>query len=153
IRLGTGAKLGAIHSNMNLGAQQNTDRDLDVALLNEYHFFQIQVEENGTEEVRFTRDGSFYLQPMNNGNDVALVTKNGHPVGGENGRIQFSTTVVESIQIEADGTIMVQRENGQSEFVGRLSIAEINRPRLMESVGENQYRLSNLDELGIALQD
>src|SRR5690625_1518720 len=45
IRLGTGARLGAINSDLSLGAIKTTDRDLDVVLLNKNHYFQIQVEE------------------------------------------------------------------------------------------------------------
>lgn len=152
IRSGTGARLGAIHQNMMLGAIQNTERDLDAALLNEHHFFQVQVVENGVEEVRYTRDGSFYLQPVNNGAELVLVTKDGHPVVGENGPIQFAAHHINNIHIAGDGSITVQRGE-QNENVGRLAVAAIDRPRLLEAAGNNQFRLPDLAAMGINFAD
>lgn len=149
IRTGTGARLGAINSNLSLGAIQNTERDLDTVLLNENHYFQIEVEANGQREVRYTRDGSFYLQPV--GDDVVLVTKDGHPVFGENGPIQFANQF-DAIEINADGSVHVKRGN-QQEQVGTIAIAEINRPRLLEATGDNLFRLPNLEALGLNFDD
>src|SRR5690625_900139 len=101
IRIGSGARLGTINNNLSLGSIQQTDRALDTVLLNENHFYQIQVDENGEQNIRYTRDGSFYLQPVNNGADVMLVTKDGHPVIGTNGPIQFAANF-DSIHIAED---------------------------------------------------
>lgn len=59
LRMGTGARLGAINPQMEVGSMQTTDRDLDVALEDPTHFFQVSVEEDGEEITQFTRDGSF----------------------------------------------------------------------------------------------
>jgi flagellar basal-body rod protein FlgG len=147
IRVGSGARLGAIHPNMLPGVMQETDRDLDVALHQPHHFFQIQGENDG-EEIRYTRDGSFYLQPVNNGTEVMLVTKDGSPVLGENGRIQFSASV-QGVEILNDGTIFVQQGSEKID-AGRLAVAAIDRVRLLESMGNNVFRLPagfNLDDL------
>lgn len=149
IRLGTGARLGAINSDLSLGAIKTTDRDLDVVLLNKNHYFQIQVEENGEQEVRYTRDGSFYLQPV--GDEVVLVTKDGHPVYGATGPIRFANNF-DSIQIADDGSVSVRR-GSQEEYVGTIAIAEINRPRILETTGDNLFRLPNLAELGLNFDD
>src|SRR5699024_1986018 len=85
IRLGSGARLGAINNQLALGSMQRTGRSLDTALKNAHHFFQVSVIENGEEQIRYTRDGSFYLQPINDGEQLVLVTKEGHPVQGTNG--------------------------------------------------------------------
>src|SRR5690625_2534257 len=151
IRIGTGARLGAINSNLSLGSIQTTDRALDTVLLNENHFYQIEVEENGQEEIRYTRDGSFYLQPINNGASVVLVTKDGDPVYGVNGPIQFAADV-DSIDINENGGVVVTRGN-DTELVGTLAIAQINRSRLLEATGENLFRLPDLAELGIDFND
>lgn len=145
IRVGAGARLGAINHNLSLGSVQTTDRDLDTMLLNENHFFQIQVEENGEQEVRYTRDGSFYLQPV--GEDAILVTKDGHPVYGANGPIQFRANF-DSIHITENGEVFVKRGT-QNEYAGTVAIAEINNPRILEASGDNLFRLPNLAALGL----
>lgn len=149
IRVGSGARLGAINSNLSLGAIQTTERDLDAVLRNENHYFQIEVEENGVQEMRYTRDGSFYLQPV--GNDVILVTKDGHPVYGMNGPIRFARNF-DSIQLNDNGAIIVKR-GAQYENVGTLAIAEINRPRILEATGDNLFQLPNLAALGLNFND
>src|SRR5699024_5677574 len=87
VRIGSGAKLGSITNNFTPGVNSETGRALDTALPESNHFYQIQVTENGTNETRYTRDGAFYLSPINNEQAVMLTTKYGHPVIGENGPI------------------------------------------------------------------
>lgn len=150
IREGIGARLGAVNSNTQLGSIQETDRDLDSVLLNEQHYFQVQVEENGQQEIQYTRDGSFYLQPVANGTDMMLVTSEGHPVQGTNGVIQFSADQVDHLQIADNGDIIVQRA-GENEVVGSLAITNIPMSRSLETVGENRFRVPEGIELeGIA---
>lgn len=144
IRVGTGARLGAINSNLSIGSIQTTERDLDAVLLDEKHYFQIEVEEIGEQQIRYTRDGSFYLQPV--GDEVVLVTKDGHPVLGVDGPIQFANNF-DSIQIGDDGSINVKRGN-ETDIVGTLAVAEVIRPRVLETTGDNLFRLPDLAALG-----
>ena len=150
IRVGTGARIGAIHHQLSLGAVQTTNRDLDTMLMNEHDFFQVLVEENGVEEIRYTRDGAFYLTPVND-NEVMLVTRDGHPVIGTNGPIQFAGNF-DSIHIAEDGSIVVKRGE-QNEVVGTLAVVRIERSRLLEAAGDNLFRFPDLAELGYALGD
>ncbi|MUK89684.1 flagellar hook-basal body complex protein [Ornithinibacillus sp. L9] len=145
IRVGSGAKLGSINIDLSLGAIKETGRSLDVALQQSNHLFQIQVTENDVTETRYTRDGSFYLSPMDN-NQVMLTTKDGHPVLGANGPIVFADGFDE-ISISENGLINVRRGN-QTELVGELETVEAIRPRLLEATGDNNFRLPNLAELG-----
>lgn len=151
VRVGSGARLGQVSSNLAVGTIADTGRPLDVALQEKNHLFQIQVTENGATERLYTRDGAFYLQPMENSNDVMLVTKDGHPVLGENGPIIVQDGF-DDISIESDGAILVHRGN-QSMVAGRLSIVEAVYPQLLESDGNNAFRMPNLDELGYTLND
>jgi len=152
IREGIGAQLGATHVNTGIGAIQETNRELDVALLQENHFFQVQAEHNGQQEVQYTRDGSFYLQPIGNGQNMMLVTKDGLPVLGENGAaIQFSGNNVQQLHINENGNIIVQRA-GQNEVVGTLAISEAILPRSLEAVGDNQFRIPENVELNDVIQ-
>lgn len=149
IRVGTGARLGAIHENMSLGSIQNTGRDLDIALQQPNHFFQLTVETDGVEEIHYTRDGSFYLQPINNGEDVVIVNSDGHPLIGNNGSIQFAANNITGMNITSDGMITVNR-NGQTEQVGRISIVQIDQSRVLEESGNNLYTLPDLEGLNMA---
>lgn len=151
IRIGSGAKLGSINSNFSLGSIKETDRDLDVALLEKNHAFQIQVSEDGQTETQYTRDGSFYLSPVNNNQSVMLTTTDGHPVLGENGPIIMDAGF-DAIDIRANGEIYVQYGN-QTELAGRIAIVEVVRPTLLEAVGGNLFRLPNIAELGFNLED
>src|SRR5690606_28463619 len=110
----------------------------------------VLVQENGAEEIRYTRDGAFYLTPVNE-NEVMLVTRDGHPVYGTNGPIQFNRNF-DSIYITENGSVVVTR-GGQNETVGTLAIVRIERSRLLEAVGDNLYRFPNLNELGYNLAD
>lgn len=148
IRIGSGARLGAINSNMNAGNIVTTDRMLDTALLRENYFYQIQVTENNVTEIRYTRDGAFYLSPINDNGDLMLVTKDGHPVLGANGPIVIEPGF-DSIQIQNNGQIIVSR-NGQTETADSLSVVEITRPRILEAAGNNMFRLPDLAALGYA---
>ncbi|MFD2044453.1 flagellar hook-basal body protein [Ornithinibacillus salinisoli] len=150
VRVGSGAKLGSVNIDLSLGAIKETGRALDVALQESNHLFQIQVTENGVTETQYSRDGSFYLSPMEN-NQVMLTTKDGHPVLGANGPIVFADGF-DDITIGDNGLINVSR-GGQSELVGELSTVEAVRPRLLEAAGDNNFRLPNLDELGYAFDE
>lgn len=145
IRIGTGARLGSINNNLSLGAIKNTDRALDTLLLNKNYFYQIQ----GENEIQYTRDGAFYLQPVNNGEEVVLVTKDGDPVIGLNGPIQFAANF-DAIHIENNGVITVKRGT-ENEQVGALSVVEILRSRSLEAVGDNLFRIP--DGAGINVND
>lgn len=151
IREGIGARLGGIHHNLQIGSIQETGRELDNVLLNEQHYFQVQADYNGQEEVQYTRDGAFYLQAVGDGSDMMLVTKEGLPVLGENGVIQFSGEEVDRLHIDENGDIIVQRA-GQTEVVGTLAIVEATLPRALESVGENQFRIPQEFELNDIFQ-
>src|SRR5690625_1746011 len=146
IRVGTGAKLGSTNNKLAIGAMQTTERSLDTMLLNENHFYQINVARDGVDEIRYTRAGAFYVTPMDDGQNVQLVTSEGYPVYGENGPIQFNAEF-DAIHINERGEVLVTY--GTNEInVGRLAIVEITRPRLLQAVGENAFRLPDLDQLG-----
>jgi flagellar basal-body rod protein FlgG len=141
IRLGSGARLGHTNINFSQGSLQQTDRNLDVALLEDNQFFQISVTENGATETRYTRAGNFYLSPMDNG-QVMLVSSDGNPVLGANGPILLEDNM-EALEIGENGQVMVTR-NGVATQEAQLSVVQAIRPRLLESTGDNLYRLSEL---------
>lgn len=145
VRVGSGAELGHTNRNTSLGALKETGRELDTALRNENQFFQVQVTENGEPETRYTRDGAFYLSPTTDQQAVMLTTKDGHPVMGENGPIQFEDGF-DAISIQQDGQIVIRRGD-QSAVAGTLAIAETDRPQVLEATGGNMYELPDLEGL------
>lgn len=151
IRVGSGAKLGSINANLQLGSLRETGRSLDTALLETNHFFQVEATENGVTETRYTRDGAFYLAPVNNNQQVMLVDQNGNSVLGVNGPIRIASGF-DDISIQPDGQILVKRGD-QTENVGALAIVEALRPDLLEAAGENAFRLPNIANTEVAFAD
>lgn len=151
LRLGTGSRVGSTNNNLALGAMQRTDRPLDTMLLQPNHFYQVRVQQGQTDEIRYTRSGNFHLSQTGNGNDVRLVTSDGNTVYGENGPIEFAGDF-DDIQINSRGEVWARYEDNEV-LVGRLAVVEITRPRLLEAVGENLFRLPNLEDLGYAFND
>src|SRR5699024_995228 len=129
-----------------------TERDLDTALRNEHHFYQVAVEKAGQEETQYTRDGAFYLQPVGNGEEVVIVTRDGHPVLGTNGPIQFSADF-DSLHVNETGDIIITRRGGGNELVGQFALVEIERSRTLEAAGDNFFRLPDLEELNLTVAD
>lgn len=148
IRIGSGAKLGSINPNLNQGSFQETDRKLDTALINPNTFYQIQVTENDTVENQLTRDGAFYLNPMNNNTTVMLTTSDGHPVLGTNNQPIELAEGFDAIDIQSNGEVLVKRGDVQG-VEGQISAMTAIRPRVLETTGENAFRLPNVAELGL----
>ncbi|MGJ9458170.1 flagellar hook-basal body protein [Oceanobacillus sp. CF4.6] len=146
IRVGSGAKLGSTNIDLSLGSILETDRVLDTALKQDNHLFQIQVNENGQENTLYTRDGSFFLSPVNNNQDLMLTTGNGNPVLGQNGPIVIAEGF-DSIDIRENGQIIVSR-GGQTAVEAQLAVVEAVRPRLLEAAGQNLFRLPDMENLG-----
>ncbi|MFC4024993.1 flagellar hook-basal body protein [Oceanobacillus longus] len=145
IRVGSGAKLGSTNIDLSLGSILETDRVLDTALKQDNHLFQIQVNENGQENTLFTRDGSFFLNPMNNNQDLMLTTGDGNAVLGQDGPIVIAEGF-DSIDIRENGQIIVSR-GGQTAVEAQLAVVEAVRPRLLEAAGQNLFRLPDMEEL------
>lgn len=153
IRVGSGAKLGAINNDFSIGSLQTTNRALDLALRNERHFFQIQTGEPGALETNYTRDGSFYLQPTSAGADAVMLTNgDGEPVLGQNGERIIIASGFEGIEVRDNGQIVVER-NGELQVVGAIGIVEITRPHLLEAAGGNLFRLPDAGELGYVMDE
>lgn len=147
IRVGTGAKLGAVHHDLSIGSMQQTDRKLDVALLNKDHYFQVAVQ--GEEGIHYSRDGRLHLNLE--GNQLTLVNGDGHAIIGANGPIRFSQDI-DDIDIRDNGNVYVT-ENGNTRLAGTIALTEIMRPRVLETAGNNLFRLPDLAGLNLNRND
>ncbi|WP_339148030.1 MULTISPECIES: flagellar hook-basal body protein [unclassified Sutcliffiella] len=131
IRMSSGAGLAQTKLNLTQGALKNTDRMLDFALAIEDQFFTVQVTENGQTSTQFTRNGVFYLSPINN-NEVMLVTAEGHPVLDSNEQPIVLPENVKDIKLQPEGVILAELNNGQA-IARELGMAQVIRPQMLEA--------------------
>ncbi len=152
IRYGVGAKLGQIQYNQKQGALQSTGRDLDFAFNTAKQFFTVLIPEgDGTREA-YTRQGNFYVSPMQNGNGM-LVNGDGYPVADSNGNaITFpNANAVKNFGLTAEGGLTITYNDGTG--LGQpieLAVTRFERPQFMEHLSATYFTLpDNLNELGV----
>ncbi|MGY3718037.1 flagellar hook-basal body protein [Sutcliffiella cohnii] len=140
IRIGVGAKLAQTQLQLTQGSMKPTERMLDFAFTTEDQFFAVQyTSETGQEEVRYTRNGSLYLSPINN-NEVMLVNSEGHPVLNTAGEtIVFPESITE-VQLQPGGTLTASLPNGGA-LASELAVAQIIRPQLLQAMGGSLFAL------------
>ncbi|MFT4416394.1 flagellar hook-basal body protein [Fredinandcohnia humi] len=155
IRQGVGARLGNTNVNMTQGNIKSTDRELDVAFTKANQFLQVLVEENGIQLPRYTRDGALYLSPVAGGtNQVALVNSSGSAVLDQDGDPIIFEDNFKELTISSNGILTVlPSEAGAPPQTFNLSVMEVRKPQLLESVGDNLFALPNLEDLGVAEEE
>lgn len=131
VRMSSGAGLAQTKLNLTQGALKNTDRMLDFALAKEDQFFTVQVTENGETSTQFTRNGVFYLSPINN-TEVMVVTAEGHPVLDSNEQSIILPDNVKEIKLQPEGVLLAELTNGQA-VARELGMAQVIRPQMLEA--------------------
>ena len=149
IRVGAGAGLGAINLNQLQGSMIETDRSLDAALTEENMFFQVNRVENGQQDTVYTRDGSFFLSPVEGGN-VALTTSDGHPIIGTEGPIEIQDEF-DAIELNDQGQLLVTRD-GEQAAEAELAVVEAVRPSALEAEGDNFFTVSGAADIDEIIQ-
>lgn len=140
--LGTGVEYNETFTIFSQGALKQTENPFDMALDGE-GFFSVSV--NGEE--RYTRNGTFLL------NDKGiLVTKDGHPVLGQNGEISIKKN---NFVIDEKGNVyqnavfsedperlvsMMENEWEDLELVDTLKIADFIRTRYLKKEGNSFWK-------------
>jgi flagellar basal-body rod protein FlgG len=148
IRQGVGAKLGQAQMILTQGSLKNTNRELDFALTNSKQFFKVLVQDGENNDVRYTRDGAFYISPTGNG-EALLVNGSGHPVLDENDNFITFPENVERFNLEGNGEVTVRDRNG-TETTFDLGIVQLEKPQFMEQFGGNLIGLpANMQNLGV----
>ncbi|MGP4079323.1 flagellar hook-basal body protein [Pseudalkalibacillus sp. R45] len=152
IRLGSGARVSGTALRLEQGGVVETGRALDVALLNPNVMFQIAKRlENNVEIIEYTREGSFYVTPVEgNPDQLQLTAANGDRIMGEDGPIEVPAGF-DSISISGNGTIQAKMPDGTVVDAGRLALAEVVRPQLLESSGDNRFRVEPGTAVGQAI--
>lgn len=143
IRTSSGAGLAQTKLNLTQGAMKSTGRMLDFAIAQENQFFTIQVNENGQNTTQFTRNGVFYLSPIND-SEVMLVTAQGHPVLDSNEEPIVLPENIQDIQLQPNGVISAVLTDGQS-IARELGVAHVMLPQKLESQGGSIYALPTAD--------
>ncbi|MFJ7734094.1 flagellar hook-basal body protein [Lysinibacillus sp. NPDC097231] len=148
IRYGSGAKIGQIQSNQKQGSLQTTNRDLDVAFTKSKQYFNILMPdgENGTKTV-YTRQGDFYLSPLNNGT-VMVVNADGYPLADSAGQAITLPENVKNFTVRDGGVLEASYPDGTS-IRTDLAVSEFQKPQLMEHISGAYVGLpNNLAQLG-----
>lgn len=152
IRYGTGARIAQTQMNWKLGAIQQTERQLDFALTTPKQYFNVLMPGENGEQTVYTRQGSFYITPMQDG-QLMLVNDDGYPIADENGLpITFGDDVA-SYSVQQGGVLQVQNNDGSSQTIN-LGITSMERPDLMEHISGTYIGLPrNMANLGVTEQD
>jgi flagellar basal-body rod protein FlgG len=153
IRQGVGAKLASTNIQLKQGPIMKSDRPLDLAFTKEGQFFRVLVDENGTQTIRYTRDGAFYFSPSAaDPDELMLVTADGYPVLDSNNEPILIRDGFKDIQITPNGTINVIDPNGNIVQTEQLGVTTILRPQLLQSVGDNLLALPDgVNEADVAV--
>jgi len=130
----TGVMGAETYTDFSPGPITNTERNLDVAILND-GFFTVADNQGNTY---YTRNGAFVIAP-----DGSLTTIEGLTVLGEGGVIQ--TPGAGSIEISANGSVFAD-----GEMVDMLQIAFFSNPQALTKIGHNRFRGPAPDGIGTA---
>lgn len=154
IRIGHGAHLSQTMIRMDQGALQKTERPLDFMIEGEKGWFRVLrtwTDEQGQarEAMMYTRDGRFNMEPHpTQADSMRLVTASGHPVlvvdeAGNEGELVVPANF-DSVELGADGQLQFfDSRNPDVRETTNFSLAFIQRPDLLEGVGNNLFRFEN----------
>ncbi|SQH70964.1 flagellar basal-body rod protein [Helicobacter mustelae] len=127
IEVGLGVRPGAIAKMFSQGSPKETENNLDMAITGK-GFFQVRLPDGTTA---YTRSGNFKLD--DNGN---VVTSEGYALIPQITVPQDAT----QINIGNDGTVsVVQGNNGGSNTIGQIELADFINPAGLHSLGDNLY--------------
>jgi flagellar basal-body rod protein FlgG len=147
LRVGAGAIIAQTSIRTDQGSSMKTDRELDFMIQGESGFFRVASQGN----VFYTKDGSFQVQPILNSNQLNLMTSTGENVLDSNNQPIAFDGDYKAITVNANGTLEVTYKNPSKQpDTFQLSIADINRPNLLEKTGANKYRLEGTEAEHIA---
>lgn len=153
IRYGVGAKIAQTQMNSKQGSFQTTDRQLDFGLEKAKQYFNvIMPAEGGGEKIVYTRQGSFYTTPLQNG-QMMLVNDDGNPIADENGLPITFDENVKDYGTRENGVLQITYNDGTVENIN-LGITHIKKPNFMEHISGTYLDLpQNMADLDVAEED
>ncbi|MGM0853871.1 MAG: flagellar hook-basal body protein [Bacillota bacterium] len=148
VREGSGAKLSQSQLILNQGSLKSTGRSLDFALTSEGQFFKVLAQDDNSSDVRYTRDGAFFVSPTGNG-EAMLVNGSGLPVLDENDNYITFSEDASSFQLGDNGILTVTDAGGVEEQFN-LGIVTVEKSQFLQQFGGNLLGFAeNLDGLGV----
>ena len=152
IRYGVGASLAQAQMNWKQGSIQSTERDLDFAFQAPKQYFQVIMPDGEGQRMAFTRQGDFYVSPLENGS-LMLVTGDGYPIAGADGQPINIPQGVQSFTVQDGGVLVASYADGTS-IQRELGVSVLQKPQFMEHISATYIGLpNNLEELGINQDD
>ncbi|KMJ56375.1 flagellar basal body rod protein FlgG [Bacillus sp. LL01] len=155
IRVGAGAKIAQTALRLEQGSIQNTDRQLDFAITEPHHFFEVESIEGGQAVTQLTRDGAFYLnEDPTNPNRLTIVNGNGEfLLDGAGNRFSLPMNFTD-INLSPTGQIQVTlNDNETTENIGQVQLIHVLKPHLLEAHGDTSFRIPDLAALGLVEAD
>lgn len=157
-QVGLGTRTAAISKVFTQGNLQDVDNSTYMAVEGN-GFFKVR---NQDGDICYTRDGSFTVQPTQNGGGI-LCTAEGYPVLDQNNNtIEIPAGYkMDKISVDQEGNILIEDNqekqialsktvNGQT-YNQRIGLAQFNNPTGLSSVGGNLYQTT--DASGAALEE
>ncbi|WP_107942047.1 flagellar hook-basal body protein [Metasolibacillus sp. FSL H7-0170] len=152
IRYGVGAHVSLVQSNQKQGSLQSTGRDLDFAFTKENQYFNILMPDGDGQRTAYTRQGDFYVSPMENG-QMMLVNADGYPVADSDGNAIYFPDFATGFTLSQDGRLNVNYPDGDVIAVD-LAVSELQKPQAMEQISGTYIGLpTNLAALGYTQAD
>lgn len=154
LRIGSGARLSQTTFRMEQGTAIQTGVPTDVMLKGDNIFFRTMnkwTDGNGdiqTENL-YTRSGNFSFTPVPDEQGlVRLTTPEGNPVLNADGDEIVIPGHYDKVDIDKTGNIRAYYPGSNEPIVETIGVALIERPDMLQGVGDNQFRLgTNADEM------
>lgn len=146
LRVGNGTRTGLTQLDMEQGQAKQTGSPCDLMITGK-GYFQIGYPSaiaGGTNEVRYTRDGSFHISPVpNKPGSFHLVNTSGGFLLDQNGQpIELDGQY--EVNIDTTGQIQLKNKNGQgAAFLSaqQVALVDIQNPHVLQNVSENEYSI------------
>lgn len=136
LQVGHGVRVGSIIRDFSMGALQQTENPLDMAIEGD-GFFAVR---DGESDELYTRDGSFRVAPTEDGN--AIVTSDGHPLLSIDDEpiVIDSSVKIEDLLIGADGIISyMDTEMNTPIEVAQIKLVQFSNKAGLEATGSNLF--------------
>ncbi len=140
LQVGHGVKAVAVSRSYDTGSFQNTENLWDFAI-DGPGFFTIQkgFDENGDPNNVYTKNGSFKLAAIEDGQSLLLVTSDGYPVLDTEGERIVLDTNISSIVVDTEGRF-TRNINGATEDLGiQLNLVQFTNPQGLEAIGDSFF--------------
>ncbi len=124
-----GVTLDNIYTDFTSGSVQLTGNPFDLCLDGDGFFKVVVTDDEGNQEVRYTRDGSFNLTPNNE-----VVTSDGYYVLGESGNPINLGPDANSFSVDANGNVYVDEQ-----LIDKFDIVSFEDNEYLRKQGENLY--------------